>query len=92
MLFRSEITEKERGIILRKAISLGIDKEEICLILNGRIAQFKKEIGDVEKDEMALILKSHEFLKSCGVPQEICEDLEIHHITKLIEMISVKKN
>ena len=57
-----------------------------------KVAQFKKEIGDVEKDEMALILKSHEFLKSCGVPQEICEDLEIHHITKLIEMISVKKN
>jgi hypothetical protein len=38
-----EVTEKERGIILRKAESLGIDKDEVEMILDGRIALMKKE-------------------------------------------------
>ena len=38
-----EVTEKERAIILRKAESLGIDKDEIEMILEGKIALMKKE-------------------------------------------------
>jgi len=37
------VTEKERAIILRKSESLGEDKDEIELILDGKIAQLKKE-------------------------------------------------
>jgi hypothetical protein len=38
-----EVTEKEREIILRKAESLGLDKDEIDMILEGKISeQFKK--------------------------------------------------
>ena len=57
-----------------------------------KVAKYKKEIDAIKGDDEALILKSHELLKSCGLSEEICNDLEIHHITKLIEMISVKKN
>ena len=38
-----EVTEKERAIILRKAESLGIDKDEVEMILDGKIALMKKE-------------------------------------------------
>ena len=37
-----EVTEKERAIILRKAESLGIDKDEVEMILDGRIALIHK--------------------------------------------------
>lgn len=37
-----EVTEKERAIILRKAESLGIDKDEIEMILDGKIALMNK--------------------------------------------------
>jgi len=38
-----EVTEKERAIILRKAESLGLDQDEIEMILDGRIALFNKQ-------------------------------------------------
>jgi hypothetical protein len=38
-----EVTEKERGMILRKAESLGLDKDEVEMILDGKIALSKKE-------------------------------------------------
>ena len=38
-----EVKEKERAIILRKAESLGIDKDEVEMILDGKIALMKKE-------------------------------------------------
>lgn len=38
-----EISEKERGVILRKAESLGLDKDEIEMILDGELALMKKE-------------------------------------------------
>jgi hypothetical protein len=38
-----EVTEKERGIILRKADSFGLDVDEIEMILDGRIALMKKD-------------------------------------------------
>jgi len=38
-----EVTERERAIILRKAESLGIDKDEVEIILDGKIALMKKE-------------------------------------------------
>lgn len=38
-----EISEKERAIILRKAESLGEDKDEVEMILEGKLAQLKKQ-------------------------------------------------
>lgn len=37
------VTEKERGIILRKAETLGLDKDEVEMILDGKIALLIKE-------------------------------------------------
>ena len=38
-----EVTEKERSIILRKAESLGFDKDEVEMILEGKVALLKKQ-------------------------------------------------
>jgi hypothetical protein len=38
-----EVTEKERGIILRKAESLGLDVDEIEMILDGKIALYNQQ-------------------------------------------------
>ena len=42
-LANGEVSEKERAIILRKAESLGIDKDEVEMILDGKIALMKKK-------------------------------------------------
>ena len=44
-----EVTEKERAIILRKAESLGLDQDEIAMILDGKIALMKKEQNVVQE-------------------------------------------
>ena len=38
------VTDKEREIILRKADALGVDKDEVEMILEGRIAQLKSNV------------------------------------------------
>jgi hypothetical protein len=50
-----EVTEKERAIILRKAESLGIDKDEVEMILDGKLHQLeaskpkqKEKVGNVK--------------------------------------------
>ena len=54
------VTEKERGIILRKAEALGLDKDEVEMILDGKLALIKNQnskqsssttskIGEVKK-------------------------------------------
>ena len=50
-----EVTEKERAVILRKAESLGIDKDEIEMILDGKLHQLeaskpkqKEKVGNVK--------------------------------------------
>lgn len=42
-----EITEKERSIILRKAESVGEDKDEVEMILEGKLAMLKKQASPV---------------------------------------------
>jgi hypothetical protein len=63
-----DVTEKERGIILRKAESLGIDKDEVEMILDGKIAMMKKEQAsnyNVQKSNKEGDLKK---CPSCGAP------------------------
>ena len=40
-----EVTEKERGIILRKAETFGFDVDEAEMILDGKIALFQLSQG-----------------------------------------------
>jgi hypothetical protein len=42
------VTEKERGIIIRKAVSLGLDQDEIEMILDGKIALLNKQSSNLE--------------------------------------------
>ena len=42
-LANDEVTEKERAIILRKAKTLGVDKDEVEMILDGKITLIKNE-------------------------------------------------
>ncbi len=66
-----EVTEKERGIILRKAEALGEDKDEVEMILDGKIALMIKEtITTNNIQESSKSLKEGDLKKcpSCGAP------------------------
>jgi hypothetical protein len=47
-----EVTEKERAIILRKAEGLGLDVDEIEMILDGKIHQLKTKANESKKENV----------------------------------------
>ena len=47
-----EVTEKERAIILRKAESLGIDKDEVEMILDAKLHQLKTKANELKKENV----------------------------------------
>ena len=47
-----EVTEKERAIILRKAESLGIDKDEVEMILDAWIHQLKTKANEPKRENV----------------------------------------
>ena len=47
-----EVTEKERAIILRKAESLGIDKDEVEMILDAKLHQLKTKTNEPKKENV----------------------------------------
>ena len=63
-----EVTEKERGIILRKAEALGIDRDEVEMILDGKIALQKRELGHSQFSKENISNKAGDIKKcpSCG--------------------------
>jgi uncharacterized protein YfcZ (UPF0381/DUF406 family) len=63
-----EVTEKERGIILRKAEALGLDQDEVEMILDGKIALQKKEFDNSQLSKENLSNKAGSIKKcpSCG--------------------------
>lgn len=65
-----EISVKERGVILRKAESLGLDKDEVEMILDGELALMKKEQEQKENQIQPKSNKDGELKKcpSCGAP------------------------
>ena len=65
-----EVTEKERGIILRKAEALGLDRDEVEMILDGKIALQKKELGHTQLSKENISNKAGDIKKcpSCGAP------------------------
>jgi hypothetical protein len=64
-----EVTEKERGIIKRKAESLGLDIDEVEMILDGKIALSQKENHSTQLSKTTSN-KEGEMKKcpSCGAP------------------------
>jgi hypothetical protein len=64
------VTEKERAIILRKAVALGEDKDEVEMILDGRIALLEKEKTNVQQTPAPKSNKEGDLKKcpSCGAP------------------------
>lgn len=88
-----EVTEKERAIILRKAEALAEDKDEIEMILEGKIALMNKEknslnfqIEGVQTNKEGVVKKC----PSCGSPvssfQTNCSDCG--HEFRNIEAVS----
>ena len=65
-----EVTEKERAIILRKAESLDEDKDEVEMILNGKIALLSKEQNSTQSNLSSKSNKEGDLKKcpSCGGP------------------------
>lgn len=65
-----EVTEKERGIIMRKAEALGEDKDEVEMILDGKIALLKKEQSSAQTTKAPKSNKEGDLKKcpSCGAP------------------------
>jgi len=75
-----EVTEKERAIILRKAESLGLDKDEVEMILDGRITLMMKEKNASQNQSKPKSNKEGDLKKcpSCGAPVKsfatVCSD------------------
>ncbi len=68
-----EVTEKEREIIFRKADKLGEDRDEVEMILDGRIALMKKDqIASQTQPQISKSNKEGDLKKcpSCGAPVE----------------------
>jgi hypothetical protein len=67
-----EVTEKERGIILRKAEALGLDQDEVEMILDGKIEIQKKELSHSQSSKENTSNKAGDIKKcpSCGAPVE----------------------
>ena len=65
-----EVTEKERAIILRKAEALGEDKDEVEMILDGKIALMMKEQNASQQQSKPESNKEGDIKKcpSCGAP------------------------
>ena len=63
-----EVTEKERVIILRKAETLGLDRDEIEMILDGKITLYMKQLNSVHVSQAVKSNKEGDIKKcpSCG--------------------------
>lgn len=55
-----------------------------------KVAQFKKQL-DEQKEDVEMISLAEQFLSECGLPKEVCEELEMEHLAKVIDLISGKK-
>jgi len=91
-----EVTEKERSIILRKAESLDLDKDEVEMILDGKIALMMKEKNVSQHESKPKSNKEGDIKKcpSCGAPVQSfatkCSDCD--HEFKNIESSNSIKN
>jgi hypothetical protein len=49
--YNPEVTEKERGVILKKATAAGYDADEVEILLDGKLAEKKNECQSVSETE-----------------------------------------
>lgn len=90
-----EVTEKERAIILRKAESLGLDKDEVEIILEGRISEQAKKNQNTSS-KLGVIKKC----PHCGAPAkslidkcELCgEDFRFNTLNNLHENLTMNND
>jgi hypothetical protein len=54
-------------------------------------AEFIDSVSGAKLTNKEMITKTHNFLVKMGLPKEVCEDLELEHLNKLIEFITKKK-
>ena len=91
-----EVTEKERGIILRKAEALGLDQDEVEMILDGKIAIQKKELSHSQSSKENTSNKAGDIKKcpSCGSPVQAfatkCSDCG-HEFSNIESANSIKE-
>ena len=71
-----EVTEKERAIILRKAEALGADKEEVEMILDGKIHQMNAAIPQPSKEKKGNIKTCPNCGASCKATKLSCEQCD----------------
>jgi hypothetical protein len=87
-----EVTEKDRGIILRKAEKLGLEIDEIEMIIDGKIALYKKQENGHLSQNRTQKMKEGDLKKcpSCGSPVQSfiskCDDCG--HEFRNIEAVS----
>jgi hypothetical protein len=91
-----EVTEKERAIILRKAEALGLDRDEVEMILDGKIAIQKKELSYSQSSKENTSNKAGDIKKcpSCGAPVQAfvikCSDCG-HEFSNIEANITIQK-
>lgn len=81
---------------------LEINKTEIELKVFGKeyklipptarkVVQFKKQMDSKKDDDTSMVDVAVEFLVDCGLPKDVCDQLEMDHLAKVIDLISSKK-
>lgn len=91
-----DVTEKERAIILRKAEVLGEDKDEVEMILDGKIALLKKEQTATQPTVAQKSNKEGDLKKcpACGSPVQAfstkCPDCN-HEFSNIEANVSIGK-
>jgi hypothetical protein len=56
-----------------------------------KVALFQKQIGEAKENELQTVEIAAEFLVECGLPKDVCDQLEMDHLGQLITLISSKK-
>jgi hypothetical protein len=56
-----------------------------------KAAVLKKQINESKEDELKSLEVAVEFLVECGLPKDVCDQLEMDHLGQLITLITSKK-
>jgi hypothetical protein len=92
-----EVTEKEREIIFRKAEKLGLDSDEVEMILEGKLNQLKTKKSQQNQNTKQGVIKK---CPHCGAPAkslidkcESCgEDFRFNTLTNLNENLTMNND
>jgi hypothetical protein len=95
-LANGELNEKERTVILRKAETLGMDRDEIEIILDGRVQQLQVSSSKPTKEKVGVIktcpacgANVDAFVNSC---KECGYEIRFDALKNLIDKIALNPN